>query len=165
MYYHCMFLPLNEYGRRTIDRPTLFFLPHCPAVLLNNILSANWTTANLNKILILGDSFSAIKNDVTFGCKTLLFLKHLMAIIHSHKIVGEIPLPKPEILREMPHSEPEICEQSANLYERPYVYVKAFSEISWHFFPSDGSLEDLNLNLFPEFVRNSRRLDLMYLRC
>ena len=70
-----------------------------------------------------------------------------------------------EILREMLHSEPEICEQSANLYERPYVYVKAFSEISWHFFPSDGSLEDLNLNLFPEDVEDSHRLDLIYLRC
>ena len=77
--FDCTFLPVNEYGRRTVDRPTLFFLPHCPAALVNNILSANWTTANLNRILILGDSFSAIKKVVTFGCKLLCCLKHLMA--------------------------------------------------------------------------------------
>ena len=37
---------------------TVFYLPHCPKQLLNNILWTNWD--RLDKILILGNSISGI---------------------------------------------------------------------------------------------------------
>ena len=194
--FDCTFLAVNEFGRRTVDRPTLFFLPHCPALLVNNILSANWTTANLNKIIVLGNSFSEIKDDLSRGCKVLTYFKHLMAILHSDKMVTEIQLPQPqteiervrdyreaklrdkmikmsqillpqpeiERVRDDPEAEILAQQYESGLYKRPGVYRTAFSEMSWHFFPYNRSLEDLNLNLFPESIPNNRRHDLMFLR-
>ena len=133
--FNCTFLPVNEYGRCIVDRPTLFFMPRCPTDLFNNVLSANWTSANLNKIIILGYSFRATKEDIDH-CLYLRSLKHLMAILHSDNsnIMLETPLPEPEIS----------------------LYKTGFGKFSWHFFPSDGSVEDLNLNLYPEFKLRSR---------
>ena len=137
--FNCTFLPVNEYGRRTVDRPTLFFMPRCPINLVDNVLAANWTTANLNKIIILGDSFMKMKREDTHEMeyKLLRRLKHLMAIIHSDNVLREMSLPQQEGL-----------------------YIQAFHDFSWHFFTLDGSIEDLNLGLCPEVAQSSSHLGL-----
>ncbi len=38
----------------------LFFLPHCPRQLANNVLWANWSTKDLGRVLMLCNSFSAV---------------------------------------------------------------------------------------------------------
>ena len=137
--FNCTFLPVNEYGRRTVDRPTLFFMPRCPINLVDNVLAANWTTANLNKIIILGDSFMKMKREDTHEMeyKLLRRLKHLMAIIHSDNVLREMSLPQQE-----------------------GVYIQALHDFSWHFFTLDGSIEDLNLAVCPEVTQSSSHLGL-----
>ena len=137
--FNCTFLPVNEYGRRTVDRPTLFFMPRCPINLVDNVLAANWTTANLNKIIILGDSFTKMKREDTHEMeyKLLRRLKHLMAIIHSDNVLREMSLPQQE-----------------------GVYIQALHDFSWHFFTLDGSIEDLNLAVCPEVTQSSSHLGL-----
>lgn len=140
--FNCTFLSVNEYGKRTVERPTLFFIPHCPTGLIDNVLLANWTPTNLNKIIILCDSFKGIKKDI-YRIRYLLSLKHLQAILHSDDILHETPLPEP----------PETDE----------INRRAFSRFSWHFFTLDGSIEHLNLDLFPEVLPNNSSVDAMLL--
>jgi len=45
----------NEEGKRQVTRPTLFFMPHCPQALYNNVLWSNWGLG-LSRVLILGNS-------------------------------------------------------------------------------------------------------------
>lgn len=49
----------NEEGKRLVVRDTLFFLPHCPKELFNNLLWANWGTP-LRHCTILGNRHSEI---------------------------------------------------------------------------------------------------------
>lgn len=45
----------NEKGRRHIDsKPTLFFMPHCPVSLYENVLYTNWE--DLSNLFIVGNS-------------------------------------------------------------------------------------------------------------
>jgi hypothetical protein len=50
----------NDRGRRAIEgNPTLFYMPHCPARLYENVLSANWEelhSETSTPLLILGNS-------------------------------------------------------------------------------------------------------------
>jgi len=45
-------------GRYKAQRNTLFFMPHCPRALYNNLLYENWKSENLSKIVLIGNSFS-----------------------------------------------------------------------------------------------------------
>jgi hypothetical protein len=42
--------------------PTLFYMPHCPKSLYNNLLYSNWSPDCLQSIIILGNSFSTIQS-------------------------------------------------------------------------------------------------------
>lgn len=48
----------NDFGRRTVTGPAIFYLPHCPLPLMHNILWSN--LANLNQVKILGNSITSI---------------------------------------------------------------------------------------------------------
>lgn len=49
----------NERGKRIVDRPTIFYMPHCPMRLYSNVVWANWDSILSGKILIFGNSFHA----------------------------------------------------------------------------------------------------------
>lgn len=51
----------NEEGKRAVSHRTLFFMPHCPKALYNNVLWANWDRDRLAHAVLLGNSFSAIE--------------------------------------------------------------------------------------------------------
>ena len=42
----------------------LFYLPHCPKTLTNNILKANWCRCSLASAYILGNSFDSVVNNL-----------------------------------------------------------------------------------------------------
>ena len=46
----------------SVSNLTVFYLPHCPKQLLNNILWTNWD--RLDRILILGNSISGISTNL-----------------------------------------------------------------------------------------------------
>ncbi|XP_014250930.1 SRR1-like protein isoform X2 [Cimex lectularius] len=52
-------IPRNEMGKRKATKSTLFFLPHCPRELFNNILLANWGESLANCI-IAGNNLASI---------------------------------------------------------------------------------------------------------
>ena len=47
----------DEEGGRHVEAPTLFYMPHCEAVLYDNLLKANWSRASLPLLAIIGNSF------------------------------------------------------------------------------------------------------------
>lgn len=55
----------NKEGKYTskIDTTTVFFLPHCPKQLTNNLLWSNWNL-NLKNCIIIANSFNNIVDDI-----------------------------------------------------------------------------------------------------
>ncbi|XP_004690722.1 PREDICTED: SRR1-like protein [Condylura cristata] len=52
----------NEEGKRSIcGEPTVFFMLHCGTALYNNLLWSNWSIEALSKMVIIGNSFSGLK--------------------------------------------------------------------------------------------------------
>lgn len=45
----------NLGGRHTIDQGTLLYLPHCPMVLLERLLRANWSREKLETLVLVGN--------------------------------------------------------------------------------------------------------------
>lgn len=52
----CIVLSTNEYARRKVKKPTLFFLPFPWFSLVANLLETNWSSSGLNNLIILGSS-------------------------------------------------------------------------------------------------------------
>lgn len=52
----------NEEGKRLATKPTLFYLMHCGKALYNNLLWKNWSTQSLPLIIIIGNSFSGMRD-------------------------------------------------------------------------------------------------------
>lgn len=50
----------NERGRRIVTAPTLFFMPHCPLRLYENVLETNWP--KLESLWIIGNHLGPIKD-------------------------------------------------------------------------------------------------------
>ncbi|GLE04838.1 hypothetical protein PINS_up013817 [Pythium insidiosum] len=54
----------NERGRRAVADDTLFFMPHCGQALYQNVLLANWDAERLQRLTIIGNSFTAYSDRV-----------------------------------------------------------------------------------------------------
>ncbi|KAM7018210.1 SRR1-like protein [Tautogolabrus adspersus] len=52
----------NEEGKHSATRPTLFYLMHCGKALYNNLLWKNWSPQRLPQLIIIGNSFSGMKD-------------------------------------------------------------------------------------------------------
>lgn len=50
----------NKEGKYFVDSSTLFFLPHCPKQITNNLLWINWTPENLQHLTLICNSFKTI---------------------------------------------------------------------------------------------------------
>lgn len=53
----CTLLKENTEGRYPLEGKTLFYLPHCPNALTNNLLESNWFPEQLDKIILINNSF------------------------------------------------------------------------------------------------------------
>jgi hypothetical protein len=51
-------LPVDEKGARAASAPALFWMPHCEAVLYDNLLKANWSRDKLPFLAILGNRYT-----------------------------------------------------------------------------------------------------------
>lgn len=106
----CSVLSINEQGRREACAPTLFFMPHCEAVLYNNLLEVNWKEDRLTNIALFGNSFGVYEQHVS--------LVKDDEVANSRKLI----LAARRFTREF-----EIQTVSDD-------YFRAFIECSWHFF-------------------------------
>ncbi|CRK90872.1 CLUMA_CG004562, isoform A [Clunio marinus] len=50
----------NKEGKYIAESPTLFYLPHCPKQLTNNLLFSNWDPKYLANIFLISNSFQRI---------------------------------------------------------------------------------------------------------
>ncbi|XP_077571994.1 SRR1-like protein [Stigmatopora nigra] len=51
----------NEEGKRLATKPTLYYLIHCGKALYNNLLWKNWSPKCLPHVVIIGNSFSSMR--------------------------------------------------------------------------------------------------------
>lgn len=59
----CCLLNVDEKCRRQALKPTLFFMPHCDENLYGNLLEANWGIDMLNRIVLIGNTFTKYLSD------------------------------------------------------------------------------------------------------
>lgn len=50
----------NTEGKYLTTHPTLFYLPHCPKQITNNLLFTNWKPENIENLLLICNSFKSI---------------------------------------------------------------------------------------------------------
>ena len=122
--FNCTCLTIDKECRRKVERPTLFFMPHLPFYLFDNVLEANWNPDNLNKIIILGNTFSDCMVN-TSKIKLVLTKPHMLR---------QIPLPETAIKTWRPHPPPRPVTRMISSIDPDKVYMRAFQSISWHFF-------------------------------
>ncbi|XP_021750540.1 protein SENSITIVITY TO RED LIGHT REDUCED 1-like [Chenopodium quinoa] len=58
----CSVISVNEEGRRQALKPTLFFMPHCEALLYHNLLEVNWNVDMLRNMALFGNSFESYEH-------------------------------------------------------------------------------------------------------
>jgi len=58
----------NDEGKYDTGDCTIFYMPCCPHILYDNILRANWTSAKLSKILVIGNGFGHLATHVPDDC-------------------------------------------------------------------------------------------------
>lgn len=63
-HFKCTQLVENCEGKYNVAKTTLFYMPHCPKQLSNNLLWSNWGL-NLTHCLILSNSFNTIVENTT----------------------------------------------------------------------------------------------------
>lgn len=76
-------LEVNEEAKRTINRKTIFFMPHCDLPLYNNLIGANWKEDSLSKLIIIGNSFekyflNRLESTLKAGSKYMYFSKEIV---------------------------------------------------------------------------------------
>ncbi|KAI7878332.1 SRR1-domain-containing protein [Lichtheimia hyalospora FSU 10163] len=67
----------NEDGKRSVQKPTLFYMPHCGRGLYSNTLSANWNKDKLGNVIIIGNRFdmyvgSQLERELKRECPLLI---------------------------------------------------------------------------------------------
>jgi SRR1 len=50
----------NKEGKYLAKDPTLYYLPHCPKQITNNLLYTNWNPENIQNVFLICNSFKAI---------------------------------------------------------------------------------------------------------
>ncbi|KAL5727128.1 sensitivity to red-light reduced protein [Ranunculus cassubicifolius] len=68
----CSVLRINEQGRRQAFKPTMFFMPHCEAVLYDNLLKVNWQAEFLNQMVVFGNSFETYEQYISMSKNSII---------------------------------------------------------------------------------------------
>ncbi|KAI9103093.1 hypothetical protein DFS34DRAFT_607431 [Phlyctochytrium arcticum] len=79
----------NEQAARAALVPTLFYMPHCGHALYNNVLRANWSPAQLESVVIVGNSFDAYSEFLPGLCRLEARAPYLARV---GRIVSQIPI-------------------------------------------------------------------------
>ncbi|XP_057520167.1 protein SENSITIVITY TO RED LIGHT REDUCED 1 [Amaranthus tricolor] len=106
----CSVITVNEEGRRRVSKPTLFFMPHCEAVLYHNLLQANWDVKTVRNLVLFGNSFEAYEHHASV-VKDYVALPYTKRILVARSFAKEFRV------------KADADDQS-----------RAFHESSWHFF-------------------------------
>lgn len=58
--FHCLVMSENCEAKYEADIPTLFYMPHCPNCLTNNLLWKNWQRKYLKNVILINNSFESL---------------------------------------------------------------------------------------------------------
>ena len=112
-------IALDEGGRRVARQPTLFFLPHCEAILTDALLAANLEAGTLHNVVILGNHLSR-------------WLAHW-----EQSLQGGQPRPS----EQQPAALMRLCGggvlQAVLVAECGFPVTSAFNDMGLHWFPLD----------------------------
>ncbi|GBG31936.1 SRR1-like protein [Hondaea fermentalgiana] len=121
-------MELADKAHATNGQRTLYFMPHCPAVLYNNVLWANWSQKALCDALIVGNRLVSYLDDGR-----------------------ELP-EDCECLRKLAHRARVLAPQLGKALEVNSLFELAFCDMLPHAFFS----EDLDLKLFDDIPAPAR---------
>lgn len=99
----------NREGKYQTDYTTLFYLPHCPKQITNNLLFTNWTSDRLKNLVLICNSF----NTIIESTPERLLRPNAHFLLEINPITTEIEL------------------------ENCYRFKDIFNDFSIHTFPSD----------------------------
>lgn len=57
---NCKVLSENREGKYSAEKTSLFYLPHCPKQITNNLLYSNWNVERLKNLILICNSFNKI---------------------------------------------------------------------------------------------------------
>lgn len=106
---NCTVLSDNKEGKYSIEHTTLFYLPHCPKQITNNLLYSNWNVESLKHLILICNSFN--KTITSTPERHLRPNAHYLLEIHSFTAEVEI--------------------------ENSYKFNDIFNDFSIHTFPED----------------------------
>lgn len=87
--YDMELIETNEQGKRTVDKPTLFYMPHCGKTLYSNTLSVNWSEKDLANVVVLGNRFE----NYTEGLLDRELKRDCPYLLPAVKVVACTPFP------------------------------------------------------------------------
>ncbi|CAA6669561.1 unnamed protein product [Spirodela intermedia] len=111
----CRVARLDDRGRRRVDRPTLFYMPHCEAALYDNLLAANWGHPSFRE-------YGRFAEEALGGRGSVHAAEKARYVLRARDFVEEISV-----------------AANLGLDEGNDSMFRAFNETSWHFFYPDRS--------------------------
>ncbi|XP_037948122.1 SRR1-like protein [Teleopsis dalmanni] len=60
---NCFVMSENCEAKYEVEQPTLFYMPHCPGPLTNNLLWCNWEPKKLQNVILINNSFESITSN------------------------------------------------------------------------------------------------------
>lgn len=94
--------------------PTIFFMPHCPKGLYQNLLWANWSAACLNRIVIIGNSFEGYADQLGQDKVNKEQIPTVLALTALPDVVQECPVLESKSINEKRHREMRLGCSSLN---------------------------------------------------
>lgn len=81
-------LSRNDEGKRTAVGHTIFFMPHCGKPLYNSVLWSNWSVTGLQKIIVIGNSFTNIVENIPKSKtkSSVSYIFQAQALVHEHSV-------------------------------------------------------------------------------
>jgi hypothetical protein len=116
----CDVITTNEWCRRSINKPTLFYLPYFEFDLLGNLLAVNWSPSQVNQMIILGNTLDTI-----------------FPILNPDILDGFREVSKIYIIA--------IQDFMKNIAIEDYGDGDVIGDFAWHFFEVDYDLDMLKL--------------------
>uniref|UniRef100_A0A182IVD9 SRR1 domain-containing protein n=1 Tax=Anopheles atroparvus TaxID=41427 RepID=A0A182IVD9_ANOAO len=104
----------NVEGKYGAECKTLFYLPHCPKQIVNNVLWKNWQSAHLTNVILLCNSFGTI----TSNHPRRLLENSAGYILRAAGAFREVPL------------------------RNNFRFADIFNDTSLHYLPSSEKLEE-----------------------
>ncbi|CAG8590354.1 2186_t:CDS:2 [Paraglomus brasilianum] len=126
---------LLQRGQRVISQPTLFFMPHCPLSLYDNVLSANWEKHRLEQLIMIGNRFdfyeeshlTSLEYPLISIVVNLYAIQRYSSYTNSNYALSHVQiLPFPTVTNEHSRSIPST----------------AFSDTSWQWFAFTSAIEN-----------------------